>query len=112
MCIINAPAQHNKVTLLVYMCKIRAIVQTINNSECLPLVWNLGFCLWTLQLVFFTNIKIRELAMGEKQTILILRKKGKSIRAIAQASGGIANTVLKKKETSGVLSSRNWPEAI
>ena len=49
--------------------------------------------------------------MGEKQAISKLREDGKSIRAIAQPLA-IARTtiwnVLKKKETTGVLSNRCW----
>ncbi|XP_061632965.1 lysophospholipase-like protein 1 isoform X2 [Phyllopteryx taeniolatus] len=56
------------------------------------------------------NMKTRELPMGEKQTILKLREEGKSLKAIAQILG-IANTkicnVLKKRETTGVLSNRH-----
>ena len=50
-------------------------------------------------------MKTRELSMGEKQTILKLRKEGKSIRAIGQTLGIASTTiwnVLKKKETTGV----------
>ena len=54
-------------------------------------------------------MKTRELSMGEKQAILKLRKEGKSIRAIGQTLGIACTTnwnILKKKETTGVLSNR------
>ena len=54
-------------------------------------------------------MKTRELSMVEKQTILKLRKEGKSIRAIGQTLSIASTTiwnVLKKKETTGVLSNR------
>lgn len=57
-----------------------------------------------------TNMKTRELSIGEKEAIVKLREDGKSIRAIAKelsiASTTIWN-VLKKKETTGVLSNRH-----
>ena len=46
-------------------------------------------------------MKTRELSMGEKQAILKLRKKGKSIRAIGQTLGIASTTiwnVLNKKK--------------
>lgn len=52
---------------------------------------------------------MRELSIGEKQDILILRKYGKSIRAIAKI--GLIQHNLKcpeKKETTGVLSNCHW----
>lgn len=55
-------------------------------------------------------MKTRELSMGEKQTILKLREEGKSIRAIAKTLGIATTTiwnVLKKKETTGVLSNKH-----
>ena len=54
-------------------------------------------------------MKTRELSMGEKQAIVKLREDGKSIRAIAQTLAIASTTiwnVLKKKETTGVLSNR------
>lgn len=54
-------------------------------------------------------MKTRELSMGEKQAIVKLRKEGKSTRAIGQTLGIASTTiwnVLKKKETTGVLSNR------
>lgn len=48
--------------------------------------------------------------MREKQTILKLREEGKSIRAIAQTLGIASTTIwniMKKKETTGVLSNRH-----
>ena len=47
--------------------------------------------------------------MGEKQAIVNLRENGKSIRAIAQTLAIASTTiwnVLRKKETSGILSNR------
>jgi len=55
-------------------------------------------------------MKIRELSMGEKQAIVKLRKGGKLIRVIGQTLGIASTTiwnVLKKKETTGVLSNRH-----
>ena len=55
-------------------------------------------------------MKTRELSTGEKEAILNLRKEGKSIRAIGQALAIATTTiwnVLKKKETTGVLSNRH-----
>uniref|UniRef100_A0A3B1IQX0 Transposase Tc1-like domain-containing protein n=1 Tax=Astyanax mexicanus TaxID=7994 RepID=A0A3B1IQX0_ASTMX len=54
-------------------------------------------------------MKTRELSMREKQAILKHRKEGKSIRAIGKTLGIATTTiwnVLKKKETTGVLSNR------
>ena len=52
--------------------------------------------------------------MGEKQAILKLRKKGKSIRAIGQTLGIASTTiwnVLNKKKTTGVRNRcrTGWP---
>ena len=54
-------------------------------------------------------MKTRELSMGEIEAIVKLREYGKSIRAIAQILAIASTTnwnVLKKKETTGVLSNR------
>ena len=55
-------------------------------------------------------MKTKELSLGEKQAVLKLRKEGKSTRAIVQALGIACTTtwnVMKKKETTGVLSNRH-----
>ncbi|MDF4264986.1 helix-turn-helix domain-containing protein, partial [Vibrio parahaemolyticus] len=54
-------------------------------------------------------MKTRELSMGEKEAIVNVREDGQSIRAIAQTLAIASTTiwnVLKKKETTGVLSNR------
>ena len=54
-------------------------------------------------------MKTRELSVGEKQAILKLKDDGKSIRAITQTLAIVSTTIwniLKRKETTGVLSNR------
>ena len=86
------------------------IIKTMNSAECLLSVLALCFasadCINKLNVY---NVKTRELFIGEKWAILILIEDWKSIRAIAQTLSIASTTiwnVLKKTETTGVLSRR------
>ena len=86
------------------------IIKTMNSAECLLSVLALCFasadCINKLNVY---NVKTRELFIGEKLAILMLIEDWKSIRAIAQTLAIASTTiwnVLKKKETTGVLSRR------
>lgn len=71
-----------KVFLVALVCPVRFNVSTGNRSECLLLFWALGFNLWKLHLSLLKKGK----ATWRPQSCLLeksmLRKEGKSIRAI------------------------------